>query len=282
MNHEGIATLDGESKIEATPQQLLLSFFGRFVLDQEAKTYVSSRVLLDVLRPLDVTETATRAALTRMVRAELLQRQQTGRVAAFGLTPRSVEVLRQGRTRVVSERPFTPDSDEWTLLSYTVPESRRDVRHQLRSELQWAGFGRLRDGLWIAPGIVEPERILNRIDAPDADTYVFAGKAVGGIPPERFVRTTWNLDHIASEHQRFIRTWSNLHQAMSNPVTTITAIGADWLQLLRQDPGLPLQYLPSDWPAQQSVATYRTALELLQDPAQAMLDRMIASGAHRK
>lgn len=265
-----------------TPQELLLAFYGRFVLDHPSRGQVSSRVLLDVLRPLGISEAAVRAALKRMVQRDLLSREQTGRVAAFGLTSRSVDVLGEGRVRVTAEHPFTTASHQWTLLSYTVPESMRDVRHQLRSELQWAGFGRLRDGLWIAPGVVEPTRILDRIDAPDAETYVFAGELVGGTSADRFINTAWDLDRISSQHRAFALNWSDAHSDLTNPVTAMTAMGADWLRLLRADPGFPAEFLPPEWPADRSVEVYRSVIDAFEGPAEDMLDRMIASGVDRR
>ena len=38
----------------------------------------------------------------------------------------------------------------WLLVVLRVPEQRRDVRHQARTQLAWAGFGSLGGGLWIS------------------------------------------------------------------------------------------------------------------------------------
>ena len=41
----------------------------------------------------------------------------------------------------------------WLLVVLRVPEERREVRHQVRTRLAWAGFGSLGGGLWISPHV---------------------------------------------------------------------------------------------------------------------------------
>lgn len=270
---------DGPAK--SSPQQLLLAFLGAFLLDRDDRTHVDTRVYVDVLAFLEINHTVVRTTLNRMARSGLLDRVRSGRTAAYGMTPRSKELLSKGRERVKSAAPFTPREDTWTLLSYSVAESRRDIRHQLRSQLTWAGFGRLRDGLWIAPGAVDVEDIIAGIDGPDTQAVAFVGSATAGLSPDEFVRNTWNLDQIRSDHCEFIDTWSAPVQ-YSNPAAAYTALNSDWLRLLRNDPGLPADCLPADWPAPTSVHVYTMAVEQLSLPADESIMRMIAAYANRK
>lgn len=270
---------DGDGR--RAPQQLMLAFLGAFVLDDDRRQYLNAAVFIDVFGSLGVAESAVRAVLNRMVRTGLLHRVQTGRIASFGIAPQADRVLRQGRERVVSNQPFTPDGEDWTLLSYTVPEAQRDLRHQLRSTLQWAGFGRLRDGLWIAPGNVDVATLLDETEAADAVTLAFVGRPITGTSSGDFVRKAWDLELIESEHRRFISTWSD-HTKFDSPVAALTALGADWLRLLRVDPGLPAHCLPGDWPAEHSVALHIQVVDELAGRADDTLERLIAARAGRK
>ncbi|MDZ7914896.1 MAG: PaaX family transcriptional regulator C-terminal domain-containing protein [Rhodococcus sp. (in: high G+C Gram-positive bacteria)] len=281
--------VDGPTK--TSPQQLLLAFLGAFVLDHDDRTHVDTRVYVDVLAFLEINHTVVRTTLNRMARSGLLDRVRSGRTAAYGLTPRSNELLSRGRERVSSATPFTPREDTWTLLSYSVAESRRDIRHQLRSQLSWAGFGCLRDGLWIAPGAVDVDDIIAGIDGPDARAVAFVGSATAGLTPDEFVRDTWNLDRIRSEHREFIETWSTPTEnskptyskpVNSNPAAAYTALNSDWLRLLRNDPGLPADCLPVGWPALTSVQVYTSAVQRLSSSADEFVERTIAAYAGRK
>src|SRR3712207_6541846 len=162
------------------PQSLLLSFFGALVLDAGLPP-LPSVTLLDLLADLGVAEAAGRATLKRMTQRGLLSRGQVGRTAEYALTPLADDVLREATGRVSSPTPFEHPEGEWTLLIYSVPESRRDLRHRVRARLTWAGFGGLRDGLWIAPGTVDVVAVLGRSDLADVDGLAdaFAGRPIG-------------------------------------------------------------------------------------------------------
>ncbi|NKZ07409.1 PaaX family transcriptional regulator [Actinomadura latina] len=265
------------------PQQLLFSFLGSLVLDR-GHPPISSRVFLHLLDDLGVAEAAGRATLARMTRKGLLARVREGRTARFSLTPWAEELLREATPRVRSAHPFTHPGGEWTLLSYSMPESRRDLRHQIRARLIWAGFGGLRDGLWIAPG---------RVDI----AAIFAGPAFAGlaeladafysVPAEgtdvpRLLHRAWDVDAIRAEHDAFLATWTPDRERHGRPLTRLTLLGADWLQLLRTDPGLPAEHLPGGWPASASTALYRERFAALEPDATAQLRKLLADDAGRR
>jgi DNA-binding transcriptional regulator PaaX len=261
------------------PQSLLLSFFGALVLDFGLPP-LPSMTLLDLLGDLGVTEAAARATLKRMTQGGLLSRGQVGRTAEYTLTPLAEDVLREARGRVASPAPFDHPAGEWTLLTYSVPESRRDLRHRVRARLTWAGFGGLRDGLWIAPGTVDVAAVLGRSDldgvAELADA--FAARPLPGTDLDRLVHRAWDVPGIREAHTGFIETWSRPPR-VAGSLAQLTLLGADWLSLLRSDPGLPAAHLGPDWPAPTSSAIYRRVFDGLEPAARAALERSLrASG----
>ncbi|WP_448612810.1 PaaX family transcriptional regulator [Modestobacter sp. URMC 112] len=249
------------------PQALLFSFFGALVLDGGLPP-IPAAVFLRLLGDLGVAEAAARATLGRMTRNGLLAREQAGRTARYSLTPSAEDLLRQGASRVWSPAPFSQPDGEWTLLSYSMPESRRDLRHRLRATLTWAGFGGLRDGVWIAPGIVDVARVFADADLAEVTDLAewFAASPLPGTSVEAFVRRAWPLDRIREQHEAFLAAWGTA-SGTEDPLARITRLGADWLEVLRIDPGLPAAHLPQGWPAQQSAATYRRCFDELHPPA---------------
>jgi DNA-binding transcriptional regulator PaaX len=257
------------------PQSLLLNFFGALVLDAGLPP-LPSATLLDLLADLGVAEAAGRATLRRMTQRGLLVRGQVGRTAEYALTPLADEVLRQARERVASPAPFETPEGEWTLLSYSVPETRRDLRHRVRSRLTWAGFGGLRDGLWIAPGTVDVRAVLGRSDLAEAAGLAdaFAARVLPGTDVDRLVRRAWDVPAVRSAHLSFVETWSRPPR-VGGSLAQLTLLGADWLSLLRTDPGLPAAQLGPDWPAAASTATYRRVFDGLEPAARSALHRSL-------
>jgi phenylacetic acid degradation operon negative regulatory protein len=257
------------------PQSLLLNFFGALVLDAGLPP-LPSATLLDLLADLGIAEAAARATLKRMTQRGLLSRGQVGRTAEYALTPLIEDVLRQARERVASPAPFEHPDGEWTLLSYSVPESRRDLRHRVRSRLTWAGFGGLRDGLWIAPGTVDVAAVLGRSDLADAAGLAdaFAARPLPGTDLDRLVHRAWDVPAVRAAHTWFIETW-NRPPRVSGSLAQLTLLGTDWFSLLRTDPGLPAVQLGPDWPASTSTVVYRRAFDGLLPAARAALERSL-------
>jgi phenylacetic acid degradation operon negative regulatory protein len=262
------APLDGGDRVAGgqaprRPEQLLLAFLGEFVLDADVEQ-VPAAVLIGLLADLGVGEAATRATLDRMSRRGLLAKARSGREVAYRLTPASESVLREARSRVLADEPFAPVGTGWTLVTFSVPESQRDARHRVRATLTWAGFGLLRDGLWIAPGEIDVASALRPLDGDLAAVELSAFRAyeIAGFSATRAVRSAWRLDEIRAHHLEFLETWADVASS-SHPLRDMTALGADWLALLRADPRLPAEHLSGDWPSERSAATFRHLRQVL-------------------
>ena len=264
------------------PQELLLALGGSLILDRYPDP-LPTRVFLDVLGPLGISDDATRSVLTRLTERGLLIRHQSGRVASYGLTDTSRRLLQDGRERVEATQPFHQPSNDWTLLSFSLPETHRDVRNRLRSRLTWAGFGCLRDGLWVAPGRVDVDRMIGvgaKIGGLQIDGFV--ASPTTGTNVARFVRRAWDLDALRREHEEFIRRWERPVLQDLDPVTLFTLHGAHWIRLLRQDPVLPERYLGEDWPAARSASVHRAVLAALEPDAQTAFADLVADARARR
>ena len=84
---------------------------------------------------------AARQALARSVGAGWLRTERHGRRSRVHLTPETADMLRSGAERIYTfGAPWEWDG-RWLLVVLRVPEERREVRHQMRTRLAWAGFG---------------------------------------------------------------------------------------------------------------------------------------------
>jgi phenylacetic acid degradation operon negative regulatory protein len=254
------------------PQALVFSFFGGVVSRRDLPP-IPTAVFLRLFGELGVAPAAARATLTRMTRNGLLDRVPAGRTARYRLTPAAGTIVRKAAERVDSPAPFEHPDGEWTLLSYSLPETRRDLRHRLRATLTWAGFGGLRDGLWIAPGRVDVGAVFADAGLTEVAGLAdwFAASPLPGVRAEDLIRRAWPVDLIRDEHERFIQRWWSWSDEQ-DPLAQITLLGADWLRVLRADPGLPARFLPRGWPAAQSASAYRRCYQALLPGADRQLD----------
>jgi phenylacetic acid degradation operon negative regulatory protein len=254
------------------PRQLLLAFFGEHVVDDDTGP-IRAGVLLGVLEGAGVAGPATRATLDRLVQRGILARNRSGREILFSLTGHGTAVLREATARVRGPRPFDPQGTGWTLVTFTIPEDQRTLRHRLRSTLTWEGFAPLRDGLWLAAGEVDLASALEplRQDLPPNAVVGFHARELPAFPIADSVRAAWDIEAIRREHLAFIEAWDDPEALTRAPsaLSLRAMLVADWLALLRADPRLPREFMDAGWPAERSVETYRRVHERLAGPSAA-------------
>jgi phenylacetic acid degradation operon negative regulatory protein len=261
------------------PRQLLLAFLGEHVLDDDPGP-IRASVLIGVLDGAGIAAPATRATLDRLVNSGFLERSRSGREILFSLTEHGAAVLREAAGRVRSSRPFDPLGTGWTLVTFSIPEEQRTLRHHLRSTLTWAGFAPLRDGLWLAPGEVDLVSSLEplREELPLNAILAFHARELPGYPIGESVRAAWDIEAIRREHLTFIETWADpasMEEATS-ALSLRAMLVADWLALLRVDPRLPREFMDRHWPASRSYETYRRVHAALAADSDAELEALLA------
>ncbi|MGB3437387.1 MAG: PaaX family transcriptional regulator C-terminal domain-containing protein [Actinophytocola sp.] len=237
------------------PETLLLTLFGDQVLDRG--TAVSTGGVLAVLGRLGVGEPAARATLARMSRRGLLRTVRRGRQAFLTLTEHGTSVLRDGQRRLNGDVVERHWDGRWTLLTFSVPETRRADRHALRTRLAWFGFGLLRSGLWVSTSATDVSPALAELDLLE-HAEVFRAEAIMWTDPARIAREAWGLPEIATGYDRFLRRWNNTARDDLDELSRRVRLGAEWLLLIRHDPVLPVALLPGDWPGVRAAALFRT------------------------
>lgn len=247
------------------PRQLLFAFLGEHVLDGDPGP-IRASVLIAVLEGAGIAAPATRASLDRLVSSGFIERARSGREILFSLTEHGTAVLREAAGRVRSSTPFDPVGSGWTLVTFSVPEDQRTLRHHLRSTLTWAGFAALRDGLWLAPGEVDLASALEplREALPPNAVLAFRARELPGYPVAESVKAAWDIEAIRAEHLSFIKTWADPPAiTASTALSTRATLVADWLALLRVDPRLPREFMDAQWPASRSFDTYHQVHDAL-------------------
>jgi phenylacetic acid degradation operon negative regulatory protein len=252
----------------------MLTFFAVHVLDTARA--VSSGSVIDVFGRISITEDAVRTTLTRMVNRGLLERHRRGRRMYFGLTARASAVLEDGRDRVWRTGAVNRDWDgSWTIVGFSLPEDWRRERHDLRSRLVWGGFGPLQNGMWTAPGRVDVAGLVAGLGL-ESCLKVFHAQTAKPTEAAAVVEAAFDLPGIAGRYRAFRSRWQQAEPAAGEAVDDLgreLLLHTDWLGLVRQDPHLPAEHLPGDWPAAAAEALFHELAARYAGPA-----RQIAAG----
>ncbi|MFI6096306.1 PaaX family transcriptional regulator C-terminal domain-containing protein [Lentzea sp. NPDC051213] len=241
-----------------TPQSLMLNFLGLYVLGRDIAVYSGS--VIDVFGRVDVSEEAVRSTLTRMTARGLLAKHRNGRKVYFGLTSRAGDVLQDGERRIWQTGAVNTDWDgTWTLVGFSLPEGRRGDRHDLRSQLQWAGFGPIQNGLWIAPGTRDVTEMVESLGLTENVT-VFTAQHAKPTEAADLTRRAFDTAAIGARYQDFLARWGGRKPLPELPddLARQLVLHSDWLDLVRQDPHLPAELLAADWPAIEAEQLFQT------------------------
>jgi phenylacetic acid degradation operon negative regulatory protein len=159
-------------------------------------------------------------------------------------------MLRTGAERIYSFGAPPEWDGRWLLAVLRVPEERRDVRHQLRTRLAWAGFGSLGGGLWISPHVArESELRAMAASEPAAELLSFRAELGALGAPERLIAEAWELAEVAAGYRDFIADFGRLRPTTPGAVFRAqTLLVHHWRRFPFLDPDLPEALLPRGWP----------------------------------
>lgn len=246
-------------------QQLIVTIYGLYGRSSGDALPVS--VLISMLGTLGYDAPGVRSSVSRLKAKGVLKSVQRSGVAQYELSGTVVDVFREGDQRIFAPQRATP-SDAWVMAIFSVPESLRSRRHQLRSELSAMGFGCVASGVWIAP-----DQILNRarerLASQGLMEYVdlFRSDYLVDGPMEPKIAKWWDLKAIDEQFGEFLdlydgagEIWSGL--VGNDPEAAVAESTAElrryafqfyvpmltvWRRFPYRDPNLPLEYLPEMW-----------------------------------
>ncbi len=229
-------------------RSLLLTILGEYVLPTADGVW--HETLIGALRAVEVKTQAARQAIARSVAAGWLQSERAGRRSRARLSEATGEMLRTGAQRIYGFGEPRQWEGRWLLVTLRVPEERRDVRHQMRTQLAWAGFGSLGGGVWISPHVErENELLAMSRNGSVAELLSFHAELGALGDPARLVAAAWNLERVEAAYKQFVADFGRLRPQTPTAVFRAqTLLVHEWRKFPFLDPDLPERLLPAGWP----------------------------------
>lgn len=171
-----------------------------------------------------------------------------------------------GKTKLVYSVPLARYTGKkwdgvWRLISFDIPEKEAKQRKWLRGKLKELGFGMLQESLWVIPHdlgqafeeFIEHENLKDYI-------IVWEGKRIFGEDEKELAKRVWKLDNLAEKYFHFINKWQGFIKDEGEVKKRKGGWEEEYFSLLENDPGLPKELLPENWPfkkARQLFLTFR-------------------------
>jgi phenylacetic acid degradation operon negative regulatory protein len=265
----------------ASARSLLLTVLGEFVLPAGAPAWTGS--LVAALAEVGVEEKAARQALSRTAAEELIAAEREGRRVRWRLTAAGHTLLATGAERIYAFGRGLADWDgRWLVLAVSVPETHRQLRHQLRTRLTWAGLGSPMPGLWVSPDVQKEKEVTAVVEELGVTAFSFTGP-FGAVGDEQaVVGGAWALDDVEARYRAFLTDVGALRvRTAGEAFAAQVRLVQEWRRFPFLDPALPPQLLPATWPGPAAAELFHRRHAEWHSPAQQHWTGLCAAAAAR-
>lgn len=192
----------------------------------------------------------TRGTLSGLMKEGMIgKNEQTGTNGEIG---GSYNLTEKGFEELCLEFPFfrylrQEWDGKWRVISYEIPEKKREMRDRLRREMQGWGLGPWHRSFWLTPHpIVNPLKELvsqkeeeKYIQAFESD-HVFGDRAV-------LIEKVWLKSNLDKTYRELFKKWHEILSSNVEKNDKMRKVISEYVNLLRIDPGLPKDLVGDNW-----------------------------------
>ncbi|OOS84834.1 phenylacetic acid degradation operon negative regulatory protein PaaX [Acinetobacter baumannii] len=238
---------------------LISTIFGDSVLHRGGNISLAS--LIQLLELFGFNDRAVRTSVFRLVKNDWLCSDKIGRTSFYRITDSSRSTYLQAEQRI-----YNGQMKEWDHYWDLILMSSLDTENKalLKKELEWLGFANISTNLMAYPGCnrIELQRLLVDLNMSEqvvvfkAETLQLFNNSVDTIG--RMLRTNWPIDELRQRYLQFLDIFREIgvllmqENEQLEPVQAFqirTLLIHYYRRILLKDPALPLELLPTDWPA---------------------------------
>lgn len=258
------------------PRSLMFTLYGEYIQHYGGEVWIGS--LIKMMSQFGISESSSRGATLRMVQQGYFQARKIGNKSYYSLTDKGKRSMQEGVSRVYSIRNLKWDG-YWRVVTYSIPENKRELRNQVRKDLTWIGFGMISNSVWVTPNPLE-QQVLKMIKEHGLEDHIilFSSSEIVSHDKGEIVQKGWDFDGIDQAYQSFIERYSGKYEALKerawNEQLTDkecfierTTLVHEYRKFLFLDPGFPADLLPADWSGNKARELFFNVHQLLSIPA---------------
>lgn len=238
---------------------LISTIFGDSVLHRGGNISLAS--LIQLLELFGFNDRAVRTSVFRLVKNDWLCSDKIGRTSFYRITDSSRSTYLQAEQRIYNDQ-----MKEWDHYWDLILMSSLDTENKalLKKELEWLGFANISTNLMAYPGCnrIELQRLLVDLNMSEqvvvfkAETLQLFNNSVDTIG--RMLRTNWPIDELRQRYLQFLDIFREIGVLLMQENEQVEPVQAFQIRtllihyyrrILLKDPALPLELLPTDWPA---------------------------------
>lgn len=136
---------------------------------------------------------------------------------------------------------------KWRIISYEIPEKKREIRDRLRRQMQGWGLGPWHRSFWLTPHPVI-ENLRQLIEGKEEEKYfqAFESYHVFG-DREVLIEKVWGKSQLDKSYRELFKKWHTVLSSQDEKTEKFKKVINEYIDLLKIDPGLPKELLGEKW-----------------------------------
>lgn len=259
--------------LDLRAKSLLVTVWGDSIVPHGGSVGIGS--LIELVRPLGLSERLVRTAIYRLTRDDWLVGRAIGRRSFYALTESGRRRFEDAHRRIYAP-PRRAWDGTWHLIFANQPDLEAESRERLRRELVWRGFGQAAPGVFAHPS-ADPDEVAALLRELAVEDLVLPMRGSSRLlgqqePLRRLVRNAWDIARLERDYRGFLEHFQPLLQVLRDGAAPgpeacfmiRSLLIHDYRRVLLRDPLLPDELLAQDWPGAAARALCRDLYRMIQ------------------
>ena len=133
------------------------------------------------------------------------------------------------------------------IISYEIPEKKREIRDRLRREMQGWGLGPWHRSFWLTPHPILAT-LKSLTSQKEEEQYIQAFEADHTFGDrEILIEKVWGRSNLDKSYRELFKKWHEILSSNDEKIDKFKKVISEYINLLRQDPGLPKELIGDSW-----------------------------------
>jgi len=135
----------------------------------------------------------------------------------------------------------------WRVISYEIPEKKREIRDRLRREMQGWGLGPWHRSFWLTPHPILTT-LKSLTSQKEEERYIQAFEADHSFGDrEILIEKVWGKTNLDKSYRELFKKWHDILSSNDEKLNKFKKVVSFYIDILRQDPGLPKELVGESW-----------------------------------
>jgi phenylacetic acid degradation operon negative regulatory protein len=136
---------------------------------------------------------------------------------------------------------------KWRIISYEIPEKKREIRDRLRREMQGWGLGPWHRSFWLTPHPII-NVLKDLVSQKEEEKYIQAFEAMPVFGDrEILIEKVWGKSNLEKNYRELFKKWHDILSGSDEKIDKFKKIVSEYITILRLDPGLPKELVGESW-----------------------------------